>query len=210
MQNLIQGSDAEPDDTSTPRCWFSDLRRCEAKSRCTWRWPRARVWTTGTAGARGSGAMRAGRRACCRLRSARGCPRTAPPRTSRRPSRHTLQPSRSCKPAVLLAPCITLLPAALLFYAWIAVDSHDVLADGARTNENDARICLRLAEVQGWPGAYPAYPYPTLGARAAVQGCVYKIGRQCPPGFVGGDLGDVCLPAGGAPTCAPVIIPTLA
>ena len=30
------------------------------------------------------------------------------------------------------------------------------------------------------------------------QGCVYKIGRQCPPGFVGGDLGDVCLPAGGA------------
>jgi len=30
------------------------------------------------------------------------------------------------------------------------------------------------------------------------QGCVYKIGRRCPPGFVGGDLGDICLPAGGA------------
>ncbi|KAK9826442.1 hypothetical protein WJX81_006411 [Elliptochloris bilobata] len=41
---------------------------------------------------------------------------------------------------------------------------------------------------------------PSAYLKAPFQGCVYKIGRQCPPGFVGGDLGDVCLPAGG--TCA--------
>ena len=43
------------------------------------------------------------------------------------------------------------------------------------------------------------------------QGCVYKIGRQCPPGFVGGDLGDVCLPAGGAQAfcLVPVLLTTL-